>query len=293
MVKRIYVLFGVLLVVVSAIWWIPDIQYVQNPNVTQIRFYSHSLKKEMKLAVYLPPGYSTGRKYPVLYLLPGYGANENSWMNGYFGFQGIDVNTLADQMIRSQEIMPLVIVSPELDNSYGINTSQKTGSIDGYGRGMYEDYLMDDVIPYIDQHYAVSKIRTDRFIGGFSMGGFAALHDAFLYPRQFSKVGVMSAALWVGQLPTVLTWIYPSYSLKKVRDPIELAKERHLQVLSIEMIEGKSDPFVQADEVLSSILKRTGVHLTYSEYPGGHNYSFWRSHAAQLLQYFVGKRKTA
>ena len=291
MLKRITLLLGVLLFGLSTIWLFPAIPYVQNVNVTQIRFYSHSLKKEMNLAVYLPPGYSNNKKYPVLYLLPGYDANENSWMNGYFGFHGINVNALADQIIRSGQIRPSIIVSPQLDNSYGINTSLKTGSINGYGRGMYQDYLMENVIPYIDHHYSVSKARKNQFIGGFSMGGFAALHDAFLYPTKFSKVGVMSAALWVEPLPAVLTWIYPTNSLKRARDPIELAQERPLRGLSVEIIEGKSDPFVQADEVLSSVLKKIGVHLTYSEYPGGHTYSFWRSHAAQLLLYFAGKRR--
>ncbi len=123
MLKRITLLLGVLLFGLSTIWLFPAIPYVQNVNVTQIRFYSHSLKKEMNLAVYLPPGYSNNKKYPVLYLLPGYDANENSWMNGYFGFHGINVNALADQIIRSGQIRPSIIVSPQLDNSYGINTS--------------------------------------------------------------------------------------------------------------------------------------------------------------------------
>ena len=120
MLKRITLLLGVLLFGLSTIWLFPAIPYVQNVNVTQIRFYSHSLKKEMNLAVYLPPGYSNNKKYPVLYLLPGYDANENSWMNGYFGFHGINVNALADRMIRSGQIRPSIIVSPQLDNSYAI-----------------------------------------------------------------------------------------------------------------------------------------------------------------------------
>ncbi len=103
------------------------------------------------------------------------------------------VNAMATALIAEGKIRPLMIVSPEIDNGYGINTSLTTQSVSGYSRGMYEDYVMKDLIPYVDHHYSTIANKSGRYVGGLSMGGFAALHDSFLHPDVFSKVGVMSA----------------------------------------------------------------------------------------------------
>jgi enterochelin esterase-like enzyme len=125
------------------------------------------------------------------------------------------------------------------------------------------------------------------------MGGFAALHDSFLHPDVFSKVGVMSAALWVGGLPAELQWIYSTAADKAARDPITLAENRSIRGLSVFMVEGGSDPFLPADRHLYRELKHRGVPVIYHEYPGGHDYTFWSKHAADLLLFFDGTSGTS
>jgi enterochelin esterase-like enzyme len=207
-------------------------------GVKKISFYSSSLKKTMQVDIYLPPDYDSGKRYPVLYLFHGKDGNADTWMNGAIG-----INDIANRLIQSGKIRPLIIVSPEIDNGYGINTALTTASVGGYNRGMYEDYIIRDLVPYIDRHYSTIPDKTHRYIGGLSMGGFAALHDAFLHPDMFSKVGVLSAALWAGELPDVLRWIYPDPSAQSARDPITIAEHRKLNGLSTLIIVGDTDPF--------------------------------------------------
>lgn len=164
-----------------------------------------------------------------------------------------------------------------------------TEAVAGYNRGEYETYIIDDLVPYIDHHYSTIANRTGRYLGGFSMGGFIALHDAFLYPNLFSKVGVMSAALWVGGVPQELTWLYPTPSLMAVRDPISIAQHKTVQGITVEVIEGSGDPFLDADRTLSKTLAEKKVPVVYHEYPGGHDYAFWSSHASELLSFFAGQ----
>ena len=54
---------------------------------------------------------------------------------------------------------------------------------------MYEDYFINEVIPTIDNKFKTLKNRNSRFVGGASVGGYIALHNAFRHPDLFSKVG--------------------------------------------------------------------------------------------------------
>lgn len=260
-------------------------------TVHQSTFYSASLNKQMHVSIFLPPGYSPRNKYPVLYLLHGKDGNEESWMSGHLGFQGIHIDETATYLILHKKIQPLIIVSPEINNSYGINTSQFTQSVHGYNRGMYEDYIVKDLVVFVDSHYSTIQNRNGRYIGGFSMGGFAALHDAFLHPDLFSKVGVMSAALWDGGLPDELSWIYSTHALQQSRDPIMLAENHNVKNISITIIEGTSDPFLQGNKRLATVLEHQGALVTYHPYAGAHTYTFWQKHSDELLLFFnYGKR---
>src|SRR6185503_6613451 len=58
------------------------------------------------MRVYLPPGYSTARKYPVVYIHHGYGGDETSWTNGAHGHYILD-NLIADGMA-----VPMILVMP-------------------------------------------------------------------------------------------------------------------------------------------------------------------------------------
>jgi len=251
--------------------------------------YSNALRKKMAFDIYLPQGYSATRKYPVLYALHGKDGNENSWMNGWlWGFQGVQINKKADQLIAEHRLAPLIIVSPELDNSYGINSARQTARVGDYNRGMYEDYIEKDLIRYVDAHYSTVESRTGRYIGGFSMGGFAALHSAFARGDLFSKTGGYSAALWIGPPPTVLSWLYPNQRTQRQTDPLTIAGYKNLRDVKVFLAHGDRDPFAQADDELYKTLKAHGVTVTDEVRPGGHTYGYWSQNVGDFLLFFGG-----
>ncbi len=256
-------------------------------TVRHLTFYSHSLQKTMKVDVYLPPRYSKNKQYPVLYLLHGKGANANSWMTTWWRGNSIHANQDANRLIGRGRIKPIVIVSPEIDNGYGVNTANHAYNVGGYSRGEYETYIDTDLVHFIDSHFSVSTARANTYIGGFSMGGFAALMIAFTHQDMYSKVAVMSAALWNGALPSSLSWIYPSTADQNARDPIVIAAHRHISI-PVLIIEGTQDPFYYADLNLARVLKSQSAHVTLHVYPGKHDYRFWQSHANELLEFVDG-----
>jgi enterochelin esterase-like enzyme len=84
-----------------------------------VTFKSQALDKEMKLSVYLPKGYTTTKKYPALYMLHAFAGNESNWM------PNLALNEKADQLIDQGKIKPIIIISPQFDNSYGLIQQKK------------------------------------------------------------------------------------------------------------------------------------------------------------------------
>lgn len=98
------------------------------------------LGRDVNYAVYLPPDYETsGRRYPVVYLLHGYTDDESGWIQ--FG----KVNLAADRAIAAREIPPMIIVMPDGGATFYINDCQD--------KVRYEDMFIQELIPHIDKTY--------------------------------------------------------------------------------------------------------------------------------------------
>ncbi|UJF33472.1 alpha/beta hydrolase [Paenibacillus hexagrammi] len=264
---------------------------LMQPGVHSVTFFSKSLQQEMRMNVYLPPGYTaeSQERYPVLYLLHGYTGNEQGWL------PGLGTDQAADALIGSGEIVPLIIVSPQINNSYGINTADTTrrACSSCMDEGRYEDYLYQDVIGYIDSHYPTLADRKNRFIGGLSMGGFASLHLAFGHPELFSKVGGHSPAVWLDTFVNaggLKAWLYPNETLRMERDPIALAQTKDLQGMRVYLDCGDEDSyrFYEGTEVLYKLLLSRGVTAEYHLQAGKHDGDYWSAHVKDYLLFYAG-----
>jgi S-formylglutathione hydrolase FrmB len=131
------------------------------------------------LWVYLPPGYQhTGRRFPSVYLLPGYGGTVDSWTQRY-GY-GRPLIELIDAAFAAGRAPEAVVVCVDGWTRYG-------GSqyIDSAGTGRYHSYLCEEVVPHIDGRYRTLPGRDHRAILGKSSGGFGALVTSMLRPDLF------------------------------------------------------------------------------------------------------------
>ncbi|QNU68094.1 esterase [Ruminiclostridium herbifermentans] len=256
----------------------------------KITISSVALQKEMRVNVYLPKEYSQNKKYPVLYLIHGYTGNEDSW------FPDLQVERKADKLIENKEIEPLIIVSPQIDNSYGINSevfSIENGIAPShFDKGMYEDYLYKELIPYIDANYSTIASKEGRYIGGLSMGGWVALHMAFTYTDMFSKVGGHSPAIFIDQYPgSAMAFLYPTEKLRNERDPIRVAESKDLTSLKVFLDCGDNDSyqFYEGCEQLNEILKSKGVDSQYHLSAGEHDGAYWEANVEKYLKFYAGK----
>ena len=114
--------------------------------------HSEILRRDMLYSIYLPAGYTDSKQYPVLYLLHGWGGDQNEW------WVYDDMADDADAMIASGEVPEMIIVTPD---------GQTWRYIDNWnGNGLdYEQYFFEELMPYIETRYSIRRERQSRAIG--------------------------------------------------------------------------------------------------------------------------------
>lgn len=144
-------------------------------------FKSSVLKREYAYTIYLPEGYADADfRYSVLYLLHGSNGSEMSWLN-----QGKVKSTL-DQLIRSGEIAPLIVVMPGHNESWWADGKDEKA----------QSALLKDLFPRIEKKYRTTNNKRNRAVAGLSAGGFGTINLILQYPEMFAAGAALSPAVY-------------------------------------------------------------------------------------------------
>jgi enterochelin esterase family protein len=140
--------------------------------------------------VYLPPGYDNGdTRYPTVYLLTGF-TGRGAFMLNDSAFEE-PIQERLDRLINTGQIQPMIVVMPDGFTRYG--GSQYLNSS---ATGRYEDHLINEVVPSIDQNYRTRAEPGYRAIGGKSSGGYGALVQAMRHPDIFGAIACHSGDMY-------------------------------------------------------------------------------------------------
>ena len=164
-------------------------------------FRSRIFKNTRFLRVWLPPAYddeqNSGRYYPVLYLNDGQNLFESST-----AFGGVEwgVDETADRKIREGAVPPMIIVG--MDNTgkdrlreYMPHRSMHPRMLRVQGRH-YPDFLIKEVMPFIESSYRVATSPENTGLGGSSLGALIALYTAIARPGVIGRLLLESPSLW-------------------------------------------------------------------------------------------------
>jgi enterochelin esterase-like enzyme len=155
----------------------------QGKVIEQAVVKSSILNRPVKYSVYLPADYETSqRSYPVVYLLHGYTDDNTGWLQ--FG----EVNRYADNAIKDGTIPPMIIIMPNGDSSWYINSYD--------GKEKYEDFFIKEFMPAVEKTYRIKAEKRYRGIAGLSMGGYGTLVYSLKYPELFAAAAPLSAAVF-------------------------------------------------------------------------------------------------
>lgn len=151
-------------------------------TVRSIEMKSSILGQTIKYSILFPKDYDkTEIDYPVVYLLHGYGDNENSWLDGG------RIENYVDRAVNLGLSKPVILVMPQGYNSYYVNRS--SGQFD------YMKMITQELVPLIDKTYRTVEKGSHRAVMGYSMGGYGAFILPSLNPDVFS-VSVPLSMSW-------------------------------------------------------------------------------------------------
>jgi enterochelin esterase-like enzyme len=140
---------------------------------------------EQPVEIYLPPSYEdSDLRYPVVYFLPGFSSADDGSNQSFF------LEDLA-ALLAESEIEEKILVVPN-----GANILKGSFYVNSPVTGNWEDFIVQDVIGYIDSNYRTIARPEGRGLGGFSMGGFGAINLAMRHPELFSAAYLLSPGLF-------------------------------------------------------------------------------------------------
>ena len=248
---------------------------VPHGTVFRIWYDSPALGLERRMTVYTPAGYETsGKRYPVLYLLHGMGGDEEAWIS-----LGRTVQIL-DNLIAQGKAKPMIVVMPNGNASQEAAPGESsrgmvppTMQLPKTMEGSYEQ-AFPEIVKFIDKNYRTIKSKSGRAIAGLSMGGFHSLHISKQYPDMFNYIGLFSAAIMPNKEVSS-----PIYENMEGKLKVQFDKNPTLYWIAI----GKTDFLYKANEEYRKLLDEKGYKYTYYESDEGHIWKNWRIYLTEFV----------
>lgn len=247
---------------------------VPHGTVSRIWYNSPTLGMDRRLTVYTPAGYETsGKRYPVFYLLHGMGGDEEAWIA--LG----RTSQILDNLIAQGKAKPMIVV---MTNGNAAQEAAPGESSLGFAapnmnmpktmEGSFET-AFPDVVKFIDKTYRTVKSKQGRAIAGLSMGGYHSLHISKQYPDMFNYVGLFSAAIMPNK--DAKSPIYDDFDAKL---KTQFAKKPALYWIAI----GNKDFLYQANNDYRKMLDENGYKYEYYETGEGHIWKNWRIYLTEF-----------
>ncbi len=246
-----------------------DTKPVPHGAVAEVTYYSKVLKNHRRMHIYTPPGYEKGDgKLPVFYLLHGASDCDDSWSTvGRAGF-------ILDNLIAEGKAKPMIMVMP--NGHIGRFT---WGSSNVLAEN-FESEFIQDILPYVEDHYRVLTDRGSRAIAGLSMGGAQTLNIAVPNLEQFSYFGVFSSGVFgiAGGFGNQNQG--PSWEEKNKAKLDDEALKKDLKL--VWFATGKEDFLIETSRATVKMLESHKFNVEYKESEGGHTWINWRDYLAEF-----------
>lgn len=293
-------------------------------------FWSSILTTRKRLVVYLPPSYlwTRGRRYAVAYYLHGAYGGEDDWTKNGRLAEVMD-SLIAGGMTEMIVVMPdgddgWYTTWNSLGNFADCTrTPPARESAETYcvPWPKYDDYIARDLVAHVDSNYRTLPTREHRGIAGLSMGGYGAVSLALRYDDVFSAAashsGVLAPLLatsgaakgeatdvdslrarWIAGLWPALRLAFGGRDLYgwTARDPARMAKRalaRGAKLPPLMIDTGVNDPFTPQSRAFVAAARALGERVTYREWPGAHDWDYWRAHVGESLAWLASRIATA
>jgi putative tributyrin esterase len=258
-------------------------------RVETVRLQSKLVNTILPYNVILPTDYDTSptTRYPVLYLLHGLDGHYSDW---------VARTNVADYAAEYR----MIVVMPEGND--GWYTDSGTIATD-----KYESYVINELIPNVQQRYRAIQARYGRAIAGLSMGGYGAIKFGLKYPSTFVFAGSMSGAFSVTRFTEKDIGSNWKDSLKlfgAVGSETRLANDLFDIIDKLLPPRVSSLPYFYFDcgtedsrlifpsnRELSQLMFEKKIPHEFRELPGDHSWAYWDKQVQEILKIAAEKMR--
>lgn len=237
-------------------------------TLSKITYHSNTTGTDRKANIITPAGYSTDKKYPVLYLFHGGNGDENDWLDGKPEY-------IIGNLIAKGEAEDMIIVMPNC-RSRENDAKDPSDSLSPEHMDAWTNFLndfTDDLMPYIQDNYPVLTGRENTAIAGLSMGGRTSLYLGFSVPDKVSYIGAFSPAFGIFE--------YENWGLHEdgyfTEDNFKFP-DKYMDNTTCLIMSGENDTMVRTEpERYHNALVANKVNHYYYTMPGDHEMNVWKN----------------
>ncbi|GGB40390.1 esterase family protein [Virgibacillus dakarensis] len=225
------------------------------------KIFSRYLDEEMTLKIYQPENFSPLYKYHICIMQDG---------NDYF--QLGRVATLSDRLHESQEITDTIFVGIHYKDKFDRKEKYHPS---GKQHQSYMKFLVQEVVPYLDDLLPTYHMGQSRTLMGDSLAGTLALMTAITYPNTFSNVIMQSP--YVDE--TVMN------AVKNAKDIFSLDIYHTIGIgeTEVDTTDGSKQDFLTPNRELNRLLAEKGISYLYYELDGPHTWKPWQKDLKRAL----------
>lgn len=253
--------------------WTQERPDVARGALRRVTFKSELLQDERYVSAYTPSGYSTGaRPYGLLLVF------DEQWY-----LSRVPTPTILDNLLADGKIPPLVAIL--IGNGPGDARSRQLPC-----HPLFADFMVKELIPWVQRHYNVTAEPGRTIIAGASYGGLAAAYVALRYPERFGNVLSQSGSYWWQPpvKPDRSNEFNPyregNYIAALAIQRPKLALRFYLEAGTGEIDRtGNGRSILAANRHLRDVLLAKGYEVHYREFVGGHDFLSWRGTLADGL----------
>lgn len=242
---------------------------------------SNLLERKVPFGVIFPANYKSTDELKVLYLLHGLFGRFDNWIENTNIFE------------YARQITFAVVCVEGGDNWYSDSSEIKNH--------FFESYILDELIPFVEEKFGIGKTRERRAIAGLSMGGYGAFKMALRRPEMFCFAASMSGAFHAAEIfnnSTNKNWLELLPSISKVFGDDESNVRSNNDLFKLienyppEKLErlpyfyfdcGLEDSFLPENIRLAQVFQNKGISHQFEIFSGGHNWDYWNIQIRNIL----------
>ncbi|WP_284776737.1 esterase [Agrobacterium sp. lyk4-40-TYG-31] len=252
-----------------------DVRDVPHGELRLVTIPSKALKSQRATYVYTPPGYTDASEpLPVMYLYHGFGDTVASWVT-----QGRAPQIL-DNLLAEKKIEPMIVVIPDTEADIPEAIAENFPGADRrknfypINADAIDRELVEDLIPYMKQHYKVRDDADGRAVVGLSQGGYQSLVSGLTHLGTFG---------WVATFSGVTTTTVPN---KAVDAALAQPDKINKALRNLTVTVGTKDVVTGKDIAgLKATLDKKKIAHDYTDYKDlGHEMDVWRPSFEAYLQ---------